>query len=103
MSDAAQTPENLPATSTSCDGEAEFQSPCFDAEDIRRIEACVLACEGITTDDLESGIIRRMQEALVSVVPLLEEAKQMRLELATLKGDQTSVDASSPPSVRIAG
>lgn len=103
MSEAAQTPENLPETTACSESAAEFQLPCFDSEDMRRIEACVLACEGITTDDLESGIIRRMQEALVSVVPLLEEAQQIRSELAALKGEQTTVDATSPPAVRIAG
>ncbi len=42
-------------------------------EIVRRIHACVDACDGITTEELEKGIIQDMRRALAQVVPTLEE------------------------------
>ena len=39
----------------------------------RRIKACINACEGITTDELEQGIVHDMCRVLNQVAPLLEE------------------------------
>lgn len=39
---------------------------------VRRIHACVNACEGITTEELEKGIIEDMRRVLNDVVPLLQ-------------------------------
>jgi|GEM_PF-3278493 len=50
----------------------------FDEAALRRIRACVTACEGISTAELEGGVIQEMQRALVRVVPLLEEAQRVR-------------------------
>uniref|UniRef100_A0A7C2K0M4 Uncharacterized protein n=1 Tax=Schlesneria paludicola TaxID=360056 RepID=A0A7C2K0M4_9PLAN len=38
----------------------------------RRIKACLNACEGIATEELERGIISDMCRVLTQVVPLLE-------------------------------
>ncbi len=40
-------------------------------EIVRRIHACVNACEGIPTEELEAGIIRDMRSAIKNVIPLL--------------------------------
>lgn len=60
-----------------CEGE-----PFFDEQALRRIQACLTACEGFSTEDLEGGIIDRMRKALIDVVPLIENLKR--------KGDQPS-------------
>lgn len=41
-------------------------------EVVRRIRACVNACEGITTADLEAGVIPQMVAVMQNVQPLLE-------------------------------
>lgn len=38
----------------------------------RRVRACVNACEGISTIDLEGGIVRQMLAIVQNVGPLLE-------------------------------
>lgn len=40
---------------------------------VRRIHACVNACEGISTEELENGIIRDMQRVIAQVIPLLQD------------------------------
>ena len=40
---------------------------------VRRIHACVKACDGIPTEELEGGIIQEMQSLLAQVVPVLQE------------------------------
>lgn len=39
---------------------------------VRRIHACVHACEGISTDELESGIVQDMRRVIAEVVPVLK-------------------------------
>jgi len=39
---------------------------------VRRIHACVNACEGISTEELEQGIIQDMARAISQIVPLLQ-------------------------------
>ena len=39
---------------------------------VRRIHACVSACEGISTEELEQGIIQDMARAIAQIVPLLQ-------------------------------
>ena len=39
----------------------------------RRIRACVNACEGLPTADLEAGIVARMRQTIAEVVPVLRE------------------------------
>ena len=40
---------------------------------VRQIYAYVDACDGITIEELEKGIIQDMRRALAQVVPMLEE------------------------------
>lgn len=44
-------------------------------EIVRRIHACVQACEGLSTDELEQGIVREMRNAIGDVIPLLEKRR----------------------------
>ena len=43
---------------------------------VRRIHACVNACEGISTEELEKGIVQDMRRVLGQVAPLLAERNQ---------------------------
>ncbi|MCH8828913.1 MAG: hypothetical protein IID45_04975 [Planctomycetes bacterium] len=38
----------------------------------QRIHACVNACDGITTEELESGVIQDMRRIIGQVIPLLQ-------------------------------
>jgi glutamate racemase len=60
------------------DFDEELLAQFFDLEKLRRLQACVTACEGISTAELEDGLIQRMRQALIQVVPLLEEAEQLK-------------------------
>ncbi|MEM7810125.1 MAG: hypothetical protein AAF532_01425 [Planctomycetota bacterium] len=41
---------------------------------VRRIKACVNACEGLSTEQLEDGIVEQMRAVIGRVAPLLEKA-----------------------------
>ncbi len=42
----------------------------------RRIRACINACQGLTTEDLENGLIQDLCRTVMQVAPLLEAQKQ---------------------------
>lgn len=59
-------------------GEGEgFTVPLFSPAMLRRVQACVAACEGLTTEQLEAGIVQDMQRTLVQV--LAEDPQVQRL------------------------
>ncbi|HEX6984991.1 MAG TPA: hypothetical protein VF170_06420 [Planctomycetaceae bacterium] len=39
---------------------------------VRRIHACVSACEGISTEELEQGVVADMRRVIAQVVPVLQ-------------------------------
>ncbi|MEX1231974.1 MAG: hypothetical protein WEB58_17145 [Planctomycetaceae bacterium] len=57
----------------SADGLIASQNTPENQEIARRVSACVEACEGISTEELENGIIQDMRRVLSQVVPLLQE------------------------------
>lgn len=57
----------------STEGEIHGEDTTENREMVRRIHACVAACEGISTDELENGIIQDMRRVIADVVPLLQE------------------------------
>jgi thiamine phosphate synthase YjbQ (UPF0047 family) len=59
------------------DGEVEVQNTPEMAEFVRRLSACVHACEGITTEELERGIIQDMQRVINEMVPLIQDHKSL--------------------------
>ncbi|MDA0833969.1 MAG: hypothetical protein O2955_05375 [Planctomycetota bacterium] len=61
----------------SADGLIASQNTPENQEVARRVIACVEACEGISTEELESGIIRDMRQILNQVIPLLEERNEL--------------------------
>ncbi len=45
----------------------------------RRIRACINACKGLTTEDLENGLIQDLCRTVMQVGPLLEsQNRQLR-------------------------
>jgi len=60
----------------STDGELHGEDTAENREIARRIRACVNACEGISTEELEQGIIQDMRSALANVMPLLQANSQ---------------------------
>jgi len=61
----------------SSEGEILGEDTPENQELVRRVVACVNACEGITTDELESGIIDDMRKVISQAAPLLQERSQM--------------------------
>ncbi|QDU07777.1 hypothetical protein [Gimesia aquarii] len=92
MSGASQS-VNPPHFVISSEGEILGEDTPENQELVRRVVACVNACDGITTEELENGIINDMRNAIAQAAPLLQERSQMtellqreiRTELASRK------------------
>lgn len=41
----------------------------------RRIHACLAACEGLTTEELERGIVADMRRVIAQVIPVLQDRR----------------------------
>jgi len=65
-------PSSGPHFVVTADGSIHGEDTEQNRELVRRIHACVNACEGISTEELENGIIQDMRDALAQVVPLLQ-------------------------------
>lgn len=63
----------IPSFVVTLEGELHGEDTSENREIARRIHACVNACEGISTEELEAGIVHDMLRVLNDVVPLLEE------------------------------
>ena len=74
MSDHAQ-PLSGPHFQVSVTGDIYGEDTEENREIVRRIHACVNACEGISTEELEKGILQDMQRVIAQAVPLLAEKK----------------------------
>ncbi|HUG90480.1 MAG TPA: hypothetical protein VML55_06585 [Planctomycetaceae bacterium] len=57
-------------------GELLGEDTAASREIVRRIHACVSACEDISTEELEAGIVADMRRVIAQVVPVLEERVQ---------------------------
>ena len=55
------------------DGAIHGEDTPDNQEIVRRIHACVTACEGLSTEELERGILQDMQRVLAEVVPVLQD------------------------------
>ncbi|MGE3316303.1 MAG: hypothetical protein AB7O26_14400 [Planctomycetaceae bacterium] len=69
---------------------------------VRRIHACVNACEGISTEELESGIVQDMKRVIAQVIPLLQDQNRPQRQNSELQsmarptGMPHSIYASRP-------
>jgi hypothetical protein len=77
MTDTAQA-KSTPHFVLSHEGELHGQDSPENRELVRRIEACVHACEGISTEELERGIVQDMRRVITEVLPVLQAQKQER-------------------------
>lgn len=57
------------------EGDVHGEDTPENREIVRRIHACVNACEGISTEELENGIIQDMRRVIAQVAPLLESQR----------------------------
>jgi hypothetical protein len=71
MTDIAQA-KTTPHFILSHEGELHGQDCPENRELVRRIQACVHACEGISTEELERGIVRDMRRVIAEVLPILQ-------------------------------
>lgn len=65
----------------STDGELYGKDTPENRELVRRIHACVAACEGISTEELERGVVADMRRVIADVLPVLR-SRQGRTEAA---------------------
>lgn len=61
----------------SSEGELLGEDTPENQELVRRVVACVNACDGITTEELEGGIINDMRRVIAQTAPILQERSQM--------------------------
>ncbi len=59
----------------SVDGNIHGEDTQENRDIVRRIHACVNACEEISTEELEKGIVQEMQRVIAQVAPLLVDKK----------------------------
>ena len=83
---------NGPHFFLSTEGEIHGEDTPENREMVRRIQACVAACEGISTEELENGIVQDMRRVIADVVPLLEGRKG---EIEIAAADPSDVSAMS--------
>jgi hypothetical protein len=58
------------------EGDLHGEDTAENREVARRIHACVNACEGISTDELEKGILQDMRRVLAQLVPVPQDRVQ---------------------------
>ncbi|MCA9072029.1 MAG: hypothetical protein KDA84_24040 [Planctomycetaceae bacterium] len=66
-------PQETPHFLLTTEGELHGEDTEENREIVRRIHACVNACEGISTEELEKGIVADMRRVLAQVVPVLQQ------------------------------
>jgi hypothetical protein len=54
------------------EGELHGQDTPENRQLVRRIQACEQACEGISTDELERGIVADTRRVIVQVLPIVQ-------------------------------
>lgn len=59
----------------SADGELYGKDTPENRELVRRIHACVAACEGISTEELEQGVVAAMRQVITDVLPVLRSRR----------------------------
>jgi len=69
---------SIPQFIVSMEGEIYGEDTPENRELVRRIHACVAACEGISTEELENGIVKDMRRVIADVIPLLEDRAENR-------------------------
>jgi hypothetical protein len=79
------------------EGELHGEDSPANRDLVRRIHACVSACEGISTEELESGIVQDMQRVIAQVIPVLKG--QNRTERSTSELQSMARPTGMPHSI----
>lgn len=61
----------LPKFVINAEGELYGEDTPENRELVRRVHACVNACEGISTEELEQGVVQDMRRVISEVIPVL--------------------------------
>lgn len=71
----SETPHavNGPHFVVTAEGDLTGEDTPENREIVRRIHACVNACDGISTEELEAGIIQDMRRVIAQVIPVLKQ------------------------------
>lgn len=64
----------------SMEGDIHGEDTPENRETVRRIHACVDACAGISTGELERGVVQEMRQMIAELVPILQAQQQQRQE-----------------------
>lgn len=75
----------VPKFIVTTEGELHGEDTPENREIVRRIHACVQACEGVSTEDLEQGVVADMCAMMGQVLPLLQEREQMAQVLSQVQ------------------
>lgn len=82
-------PVSSPHFLVSADGSIHGEDTPENRELVRRWQACLQACEGLSTEELEQGIIQEMRRVIAEVIPVLEEKKELEAQLAAERAQPT--------------
>lgn len=63
----------LPKFVINAEGELYGEDTEENRELVRRVHACVNACEGISTEELEQGVVQDMRRVISEVIPVLQQ------------------------------
>ena len=77
--DVTVTPQFI----VTAEGDLLGEDTAANRETVRRIRACVNACEGLTTADLENGIVVQMTRLVSELTPLINAASGSPLAKAS--------------------
>lgn len=72
----ADSTRSIPQFILTTEGDILGQNTPENQEIVRRIHACVNACDGISTEELERGIIKDMCRVMGQVIPILEKQNE---------------------------
>jgi len=69
---SAETARSVPRFILTIEGDLLGEDTIENREIVRRIHACVNACDGLSTEELERGIVTDMCRVMGQVIPLLK-------------------------------
>jgi len=71
-----EPPSKVPQITVTGAGEIFAADTAENRELARRVTACVNACAGFTTDDLEAGILEDIRRVIEQLAPLASQANR---------------------------
>ena len=84
---------SVPRFVVTAEGELYGEDTPENRELVRRIHACVNACDSFTTEELERGVVQDMRRVIGQVAPLLQQREQSATQTAPASPQPISVTA----------